>query len=77
MGDCNNAVPVNYYKKTHPVFIDKISEKRISRKEIGEMPSDLFRVYEKEIDKRLAQNNISSENFKWVTINGNHVPIKK
>ena len=77
MGDCNNAVPVNYYKKTHPVFIDKISEKRISRKEIGEMPSDLFRVYEKEIDKRLTQNNISSENFKWVTINGNHVPIKK
>ena len=41
------------------------------------MPSDLFRVYEKEIDKRLTQNNISSENFKWVTINGNHVPIKK
>ncbi len=80
MGDCDNAVPVNYYKKTHPAFIDKISEKSISRKEIGEMNSDLFRVYEKEIDKRLATNNIksgNSENLKWVTINGNHVPMKK
>lgn len=80
MGDCDNAVPVNYYKKTHPAFIDKISEKSISRKEIGEMNSDLFRVYEKEIDKRLATNNIKSENsgnLKWVTINGNHVPMKK
>ena len=80
MGDCDNAVPVNYYKKTHPAFIDKISEKSISRKEIGEMNSDLFRVYEKEIDKRLATNNIksgNSGNLKWVTINGNHVPMKK
>lgn len=80
MGDCDNAVPVNYYKKTHPAFIDKISEKSISRKDIGEMNSDLFRVYEKEIDKRLATNNIKSENsgnLKWVTINGNHVPMKK
>ncbi len=80
MGDCDNAVPVNYYKKTHPAFIDKISEKSISRKDIGEMNSDLFRVYEKEIDKRLATNNIksgNSGNLKWVTINGNHVPMKK
>ena len=80
MGDCDNAVPVNYYKQIHPTFIDKISEKSISRKEIGEMNSDLFRVYEKEIDKRLATNNIksgNSENLKWVTINGNHVPMKK
>lgn len=80
MGDCDNAVPVNYYKKTHPAFIDKISEKSISRKDIGEMNSDLFRVYEKEIDKRLATNNIksgNSGNLKWVTINGNHVPMRK
>lgn len=58
MGDCNNAVPVNYYKQTHPLFIDKISDKDISRKDIGEMNSDLFKVYEKEIDKRMMNGGI-------------------
>lgn len=80
MGDCNNAVPVNYYKKTHPTFIDKISEKTITRKDIAEMPSEVFAVFESEIDKRLAKNKIkleNSKNLKWVTINGNHVPMKK
>lgn len=80
MGDCNNAVPVNYYKKTHPTFIDKISEKTITRKDIAEMPSEVFAVFESEIDKRLAKNKIkleNSKNLKWVTIDGNHVPMKK
>ncbi len=61
MGDCNNAVPVNYYKKTHPMFIDKISEKNISPKDIGQMESDLFKAYEKEIDNRMANGAISKE----------------
>lgn len=80
MGDCDNAVPVNYYKKTHPTFIDKISEKTITRKDIAEMPSEVFAVFESEIDKRLAKNKIkleNSKNLKWVTIDGNHVPMKK
>lgn len=80
MGDCDNAVPVNFYKKTHPTFIDKISEKAITRKDIAEMPSEVFAVFESEIDKRLAKNKIkleNSKNLKWVTINGNHVPMKK
>ena len=77
MGDCNYAVPVNYYKKTHPLFVNKIAEKVISRQDIAEMEPDLFRIYEKEIDKRLRENKINSKNLKWVTINGNHVPMKK
>lgn len=77
MGDCDNAVPVNYYKQNHPVFIDKISNVNITREDIGVMDSDLFKVYEKEIDNRMANNNIgNSSKDKWVTINGNHNLIK-
>lgn len=77
MGDCDNAVPVNYYKQNHPVFIDKISNVNITREDIGVMDSDLFKVYEKEIDNRMAINNIgNSSKDKWATINGNHILIK-
>lgn len=41
------------------------------------MESGLFKVYEKEIDKRMTNNKIgNSSEDKWVTINGNHVLIK-
>lgn len=46
------------------------------------MNSDLFKVYEKEIDKKMINNQIKHNknnglsNGKWVTINGNHVLIK-
>lgn len=86
MGDCNNAIPVKEYKKSNPLFIDKISDKDISRQDIKEMDSNLFRIYEKEIDNRLANNQIksskesnsrNSSSGQWVTINGNHVLLKK
>lgn len=82
MGDCNNSVPLEQYKKDNPVFIDKFSDKEISRDDIAKMNSDLFKVYEKEIDKKVASNQIwqnkdtDSADGKWVTINGNHVLIK-
>ena len=50
------------------------------------MDSNLFRIYEKEIDNRLANNQIksskesnssNSSSGQWVTINGNHVLLKK
>lgn len=75
MGDCNKAVPVEEYKKSHPLFLDKISDKNISRKDIKNMDGNLFQVYEKEIDKRVSNNEIQSGDEKWVTINGNHVLI--
>lgn len=40
-GDCNNAQPVEEYKKNHS-FIDNISEAEITDKDIGNMPTDLF-----------------------------------
>ena len=60
MGDCMQAVPVNEYKKSHPFFINKISDANISRQDIANMEPDLFKVYEKEIDNRMANNNIST-----------------
>ncbi len=58
MGDCKQAVPVDDYKKSHPFFINKISDTDISRQDIANMDSDLFKVYEKEIDNRMANNRI-------------------
>lgn len=77
MGDCTQSLPVDYYKKSHPFFINKISDADISRQDIANMESGLFKVYEKEIDKRMTNNKIgNSSEDKWVTINGNHVLIK-
>ena len=82
MGDCGNAIPVKDYKKENRFFIDKISDADISRKDIGSMSTDLYRVYEKEIDKRMESGRIKSsgsnggDEGNWVTINGNHVLIK-
>ena len=58
MGDCERAVPVDQYKKSNPMFLDKISDTDISRKDIADMDSNLFKVYEKEIDTRVANNQI-------------------
>ncbi len=82
MGDCNDAKPLERYKEENPKFIDKFSDKEISRNDIAKMDSNLFKVYEKEIDKKMANNQIkqnkesSSTDGKWVTINGNHVLLK-
>ncbi len=58
MGDCMQSVPVNEYKKSHPLFINKISEADITREDIANMEPDLFKIYESEIDNRLANNRI-------------------
>lgn len=77
MGDCTQSLPVDYYKKSNPFFINKISDADISRQDIANMESGLFKIYEKEIDKRMTNNKIgNSSEDKWVTINGNHVLIK-
>jgi len=85
MGDCEKAVPKEEYKKNNKWFIDKISDADISREDIKEMEPEIFSIYEKEIDKKMAKNEIhqkssyklsnNSKDGKWVTINGNHVLI--
>ncbi len=58
MGDCTQSVPLNEYKKSHPFFINKISDVDITRQDIANMEPDLFKIYESEIDNRLANNQI-------------------
>ena len=60
MGDCMQSVPVDEYKKSHPLFINKISDADITRDDIAQMDPDLFAVYEREIDNRLANNKIGN-----------------
>ena len=77
-GDCTEAIPVENYKKMDKNFLDHISETDISRQDIAMMESSTFAFFEKEIDKRMMNNQIKQNNEgNWVTINGNHVLINK
>lgn len=58
MGDCDNAIPLQEYKKQNPWFLDKISDAEITRENIAQMDSDVFSVYEPEIDNRMHNNEI-------------------
>lgn len=60
MGDCDNAVPLQEYKKQNPWFLDKISDAEITRENIGQMDKDVFSVYESEIDNRMHNNEIQT-----------------
>lgn len=62
MGDCENAQPVEEFKKYNPLFLDKVSDAEITREDINEMDPELFSVYEPEIDERMANNQIYSAN---------------
>lgn len=58
MGDCDNAIPLQEYKKQNPWFLDKISDAEITRENIAQMDGDLFSVYEQELDNRMKNNDI-------------------
>ncbi len=60
MGDCDNAVPLQEYKKQNPLFLDKISDAEITRENIVQMDRDVFSVYEPEIDNRMHNNEIKT-----------------
>lgn len=60
MGDCENAQPVEEFKKYNPLFLDKVSDAEITREDIGEMDPELFSVYEPEIDERMMNNQVHS-----------------
>ena len=61
-GDCNNAIPVEDYKKENKSFIDNISEVEITDKDIANMSLDLYNIYEEEISSRLSKGQILKEN---------------
>lgn len=58
MGDCDNAIPLQEYKKQNPWFLDKVSDAQVTRENIAQMDSDLFSVYEPEINERMKNNEI-------------------
>ncbi len=58
MGDCDNAVPLQEYKKQNPWFLDKISDAQVTRENIAQMDGNLFSVYESEINERMKNNEI-------------------
>ena len=60
MGDCDNAIPLQDYQKSHPWFLNKISDAEITRENIAQMDGGLFSIYEPEIDKRMLGNQIYS-----------------
>lgn len=60
MGDCDNAVSLQEYKKNNPWFLDKISDAEISRENIAQMDNKLFSIYEPEIDSRMKNDEIYS-----------------
>ncbi len=60
-GDCNNAIPVENYKKENKSFIDNISEVEITDKDIANMSLDLYNVYDEEISSRLSKGQILKE----------------
>ena len=61
MGDCDRAIPLEEYKEKNPMFLDKITEAEITREDIAQMDSDMFKIYETEIDERLKNNQIYSK----------------
>jgi len=75
-GDCNNAIPVNIYKKEHKFFIDNISEVEITDKDIANMPLDLYNIYDEEISSRLSKGQILKEHqANELALRGNLVKV--
>ena len=60
MGDLDQAIPVEEYKKQHPLFFDHISDAEITREDIAMMEPEIFSIYENEIDERMKNNQIRS-----------------
>lgn len=75
-GDCNNAIPVDIYKKEHKSFIDNISEVEITDKDIANMPLDLYNIYDEEISLRLSKGQILKEpQAQELALRGNLVKV--
>lgn len=74
-GDCNNAQPIEEYKKKH-TFIDNVSEAEITDKDIAKMPTDLYELYDAEISDRLSKGKIMREqDAQNATLNGDLIKV--
>lgn len=78
MGNCANAVPIDEYKKTHKLFIDKLRNVQITNRDIKEIgDAGLFGVYEDEMSQRVKTGNVIHQNFANQLVNtGNLVYVE-
>lgn len=75
-GDCNNAIPLEKYKNENKSFIDNIVDVEITDKDIANMSSDLYNIYDEEISSRLAKGKILKESQAQVlAFNGNLIKV--
>lgn len=58
MGNVEQSIPKDEYKKNNKWFIDKISDVDISREDIALFEPELFALYENEINQRMINNQI-------------------
>lgn len=62
MGSCQEAVPLEQFKKNNKWFLDKLSEAEVTREDIGLMDSKLFSLFEPEINNRMELGQIFPSN---------------
>ena len=55
MGDINNAVPIEEYKKQNPDFVSSINDILFTSEDVGKMDTDTFQFYEPYIDELLKK----------------------
>lgn len=61
MGNIRNAIPLNVYKLQDLTFLDTVNEMHITDQNIIDMPTDIFSLFESEIDERLRNYQITDE----------------
>lgn len=61
MGDIRKSVPVDIYKLLDDTFLDTVNEMHITDQNIIDMPTDIFSLFESEIDERLRNYQITDE----------------
>lgn len=59
MGDCEKSLTVEEHRKQKdPNFVDNVSEVDITQESIGELPPDLYEIYQDELYERIANQAI-------------------
>lgn len=61
MGDITKSVPVDIYKLIDDTFLDNVDEMHITDQNIIDMSSEIFSLYENEINERLRNYQITDE----------------
>ncbi|GBF23015.1 hypothetical protein tpqmel_0419 [Candidatus Gastranaerophilus sp. (ex Termes propinquus)] len=61
MGECRDAIALDVYKRENPSFIDCIKKVKLTKEDLSHLYSDLYYVYCHEIQTRMAEDEIMTE----------------